>query len=296
MHISVCICTYRRPAYLKRLLEELAAQETRGRFTYSILVVDNDVLQSAEPIVTACAASAPVAVQYCVEPEQNIALARNRAVENAAGDFLAFIDDDEFPRKSWLLTLFTICEQNNVDGALGPVKPCFEPDTPAWVVKGRFWDRPTYPTGLVIDWRKGRTGNVLLRKQVFAGEVLPFRPEFRTGEDMDFFRRMIAKGYTFIWCDEAVAYEYVPSVRCKRSVLLRKALFRGALVPVHPTFGASDIVKSMIAIPAYTLALPVALILGQHRFMTILVNLFDHVGRLLAWVGIKPIKVAYVTE
>ena len=36
-------------------------------------------------------------VKYCVEPRQNIALARNKALQNAEGDLIAFIDDDEFP-------------------------------------------------------------------------------------------------------------------------------------------------------------------------------------------------------
>ena len=29
---------------------------------------------------------------YCVEPRQNIALTRNKAIEHAKGDFIAFID------------------------------------------------------------------------------------------------------------------------------------------------------------------------------------------------------------
>ncbi len=35
-HISGCICTYERPRFLKRLLEELGDQDTSGLFTYSI--------------------------------------------------------------------------------------------------------------------------------------------------------------------------------------------------------------------------------------------------------------------
>src|SRR5436190_12853645 len=97
-HISVCICTYKRPQLLGRLLVELACQETGGLFTYSIVVVDNDRLQSAEAVVSGFAA---VSVKYCVEPRQNIALARNRAVQDSRGDFVAFFDDDQFPTKCW---------------------------------------------------------------------------------------------------------------------------------------------------------------------------------------------------
>lgn len=78
--------------------------------------------------------------------------------------------------------------------------------------------------------------------------------------------------------------------------MLRRALLRGAVSLLDPTFGARDIAKSLIAVPVYTVMLPFTLVLGQHRFMTHLVKLFDHIGRLLALVGIKPIKEAYVTD
>ena len=295
-HISVCICTYKRPLLLQRLLTDLRDQETGSLFTYSIVVADNDRSRSAESMVTGFALESPVPVKYCVEPEQNIALARNKAVETSEGDFVAFIDDDEFPIKTWLLTLYKACSEFGVDGVLGPVKPYFEDGSPKWVIKGKFYERATYPTGYVIDWLKGRTGNVLLKKNLFATDAQPFRPEFRAGEDQDFFRRMIDKGHVFVWCDEAVAYEVVPPSRWKRSFMLRKALLRGAIEPKTPTFGIVSITKSLIAVPTYAVILPFALIVGQHRFMAVLVRLCDHLGKLLAAGGFNPVKQAYVTE
>jgi succinoglycan biosynthesis protein ExoM len=296
-HICVCICTYKRLSFLRRLLTSLAAQETDGLFTYSVVVADNDGRESARSVVDEwTGAGSTMAVSYCVEPRQNIALTRNKAIEHARGDFIAFIDDDEWPTPRWLLTLFTACRTYDVDGALGPVKPHYDEEPPHWVVAGKFYDRPTYPTGLVIDWRKGRTGNVLLKAGLFETGAPPFRPEFLAGEDQDFFRRMIERGHRFIWCDEAVAYETVPSIRWNRTFMVKRALIRGAASQVHPTSRSSAIATSMIAAPAYTAFLPVALMLGQGRFMTCLVSLCNHLGRLLAAVGIKPVGETYVTE
>jgi succinoglycan biosynthesis protein ExoM len=215
-HISVCICTYKRPQFLKRLLEEFGRQDTNGLFTYSIVVADNDHLQSAKAVVADFTAATSIPIRYCVEPRQNIALAQNKAIENAKGDFVAFIDDDEFPTSGWLLTLFKVCNEYGVDGVLGPVKPHFDEEPPKWLVKGKFYERPAYPTGFVIDWRKGRTGNVLLKGRIFAAGKQPFRPDFLTGEDQDFFRRMIEKGHVFVWCNEAAVYEVIPPIRWKR--------------------------------------------------------------------------------
>jgi succinoglycan biosynthesis protein ExoM len=294
-HISVCICTYQRPDFLRRLLVELAGQTTDGLFTYSLVIADNDHAESAKAVVSAFAAAWPISLTYCVEPRQNIALTRNKAVENATGDFVAFIDDDEFPAKDWLLTLLKACNEYDVDGVVGPVKRHFDEQPPNWVVRGGFYERPTYSTGLVIDWGKGRTNNVLLKKEIFSAAGQPFRPEFRSGEDQDFFRRMIERGYVFIWCNEAVAYEVVPPMRWKRTFMLRRALLQGAVSVLHPGFGALDVAKSIVAIAGYAAALPFAFVLGHHRLMTLLIKLCGHLGGILALLGINPVREPYVT-
>jgi succinoglycan biosynthesis protein ExoM len=295
-HITVCVCTYQRSNYLSYLLERLAQGETGGLFTFSVLVVDNDRDRSSEALVKKFAAESLIEVEYFVEPRQNIALARNMAVNNARGDFISFIDDDEFPTEGWLRTLFTECEKQHVDGVLGPVKPHYEIDPPRWVVSAGFYDRPSYPTGFVIDGKKGRTGNVLLRKALFADEPCPFRPEFRTGEDQDFFQRMIAKGRVFTWCNEALAYEWVPPVRWNRTFLIKRALLRGTVSTLQPNQRIKDVLKSVIAVPFYLVILPFALLVSHGRFMRYLVSLFDHVGKLLSLLGINTIQDQYVTQ
>src|SRR5579864_3268679 len=71
-HISVCVCTYKRPQFLERLLEELGQQQTGGLFTFSVVVVDNDKLRSAEPVISTFANRYPISVRYCVESRQGI--------------------------------------------------------------------------------------------------------------------------------------------------------------------------------------------------------------------------------
>ena len=297
MHISVCVCTYRRPDLLGRLLRELARQETGGLFTYSVVVVDNDREESAKPVVTAATdGSYPTPIVYCVEPQQNIARARNRAVANATGDFIAFIDDDELPIKDWLITLFTTCGELDVDGVLGPVKPHFDTEPPAWITRGRIHERTDYPTGFRIDGDKGRTGNVLLKRALFPSGETPFKPEFVTGEDQDFFRRKIAAGRVFVWCREAIAYEVIPPARWTRSFVLRRALMRGKYAVIEPAFGVRDVGKSLLAIPVYAVALPLLCLMGQHHFMRYLEKLCFHLGKILASVGLNPVAKQYVSD
>jgi len=295
-HISVCVCTYRRPQLLNRLLLALGSQETNGRFTYSIVVGDNDELRSADAIVSEFADKSGISVTYCVEPKQSITLARNKTIENANGDFVAFIDDDEYPRERWLFTLLDCCKKYDADGVLGPVKPQFDETPPTWVVKSKVYERRTYSTGTAVSSKDGRTGNVLLRKRVFTPGEPPFRPEFHRGGDTDFFARMINRGHVFVWCNEAAVYEVVPPSRWKRTFMLKRAFIRGSNNLKLPDFGPRSIAKSIIAAPIYIIALPFALFLGQHRFMSLLVRLCDHLGKLTACIGINPVKSPYATD
>lgn len=296
-HIAVCICTYKRPILLKRLLIELQNQITDQFLTYSIVVVDNDSTESAKTVVDAFQEKARVDIAYYNEPEQNIALARNKAVKNAKGDFIVFIDDDEFPVDNWLFNLYKTYKKYKADGVLGPVKPHFEIVPPQWIIKGKLFERPSHITGSVLHWKNTRTGNVLLRKTIFDEEDNMFNLELGSGgEDRDFFRRMIKKGNTFIWCNEAPVYESVPAERCKRSFMLRRALLRGKVSLLQPYFSIVDIFKSVIAVSIYTIILPVFFLIGHHIFMKYLIKNFDHIGRLMTVGGFDLIKEKYILK
>jgi glycosyltransferase involved in cell wall biosynthesis len=286
-HISVCVCTFKRPELLRMLLDKLVDQTTDGAFTYSVVVSDNDHARSAESTVAAVTASTGLAITYCVEPEQNIALARNRAVANASGDFIAFIDDDEFPGRDWLLQLLQTHRRFGADGVLGPVLPYFQSVPPSWLTRGKFFDRPTHETGYRLAWAEARSGNVLFKRSVLNDLDVPFRSQFDTaGEDVDFFRRLMEAGRTFVWCAEAPVHEVVPAVRCTRSYLLRRAVLRGSNFPKHPRDRVRNAAKSLVAVPCYALALPVFALLGQHLFVIYLIKLLDHGSRLFAFLGV----------
>jgi succinoglycan biosynthesis protein ExoM len=296
-HIAVCICTYRRPVYLGRLLEALATQETENLFTYSIVIADNDAARSAESIVNTFANSTSLRVTYCVQPTQNIALARNDALAHARGDLIAFIDDDEVPISNWLLLLFQACEKCRADGVVGSVKPNFEVEPPSWVVKGRFCERETYKTGTVLKWPQGRTGNLLFKKEILETLEPPFfRAEFLTAEDQDFFRRAIERGNVFVWCDEAVAYEEVSSVRWNRGFMLKRALLRGKISLQHPTSRLRAVLTSFVAVPLYAMVLPFSALFGKHVFTSYLIRSFDHIGRILGFLKVAALPRTYVTE
>jgi glycosyltransferase involved in cell wall biosynthesis len=278
---------------LDRLIASLQQQESSGLFSLSITVVDNDRQGSAQSLVASLKQKGPLPIYYLIEPEQNISLARNRALTNTEADYFACIDDDEFADNQWLFNLYRTMVRYQADGVLGPVRPYYNNPPPAWLIKGKIQEREEFPTGtLLTDPKYCRTGNVIFSKKIVEGQRLLFNPKYgRTGgEDLDFFERMLDRGHRFVWCNEALVYEVTPPPRQRRSYYLRRALLRGVVQSDRSPLMSLDTLKSLFASIAYTLALPLLFIFHNRLFMPILIRNFDHIGKILARCGIKPVK------
>jgi len=297
-HIGICVCTYKRPALLGQLLAKLEDQKSSGLFDYSIVIVDNDHLASARSTAEEFAKRGRVACGYYVEPEQNIALARNMAVSHATGGLAAFIDDDESPIDEWLLRMYLTLLKYQADGVFGPVKPLFVVEPPQWMMRAQLFERPSYArTGSPINWKQTGMGNVLVRRAVLDEVDGPFHREFGSGgEDVDFFRRAVELGKMFVWCGEATVYETVPVERTRLSFQARRALLRGKASLANPSGRAVGILKSVVASALYTVLLPVFLLMGRHVFIRYLIKDLDHIGKLLALCRIDVVAEKYVQK
>jgi glycosyltransferase involved in cell wall biosynthesis len=298
-HICVCICTFKRPRQLGKLLRALKGQETGDLFEYGTVVVDNDRSGSARQIVESQIIQSKLPTHYFIEPVQNIAMARNKAVANSQGDFIAFIDDDELPSPRWLLNLYRALVLFETDGVLGPVLPRYEVPPPSWVLRGRFFERATYYSGYFLNWWITRTGNCLLKRSLFKGPDGQFLPEFGSGgEDRDFFKRMIYRGHVFVWCAEAPVYEAVPPERWKKSIMLKRALLRGKMTYHARKTSPVNILGSFAAVLFYSTGLPFLLlfssVFGFDVFMRYLIRDCDHLGKIGALLGLDLVKERYI--
>ncbi len=101
---------------------------------------------------------------------------------------------------------------------------------------------------------------------------------------------MIDKGCTFIWCSEACVYEVVPRSRCRRTYLLKRALLRGSNFSKHPAHRGRNLVRSLIAVPAYLLVLPMFLIYSRQLGLRYTIKLLDHASRLLSFAGFPLVR------
>lgn len=220
--LSIVVCTYRRPALLAACLHSCLAQQTRAGIRYEIVVVDNDARRSAWPVVAAVEAETSIPLRYCHEPVANIATARNRGVREAAGTFLAFIDDDFVVPPGWLTAILGEFTASGADVVLGDVRPIFEGDSiPDTGLVAAFTRHAPERQGRVVVQADGytpgaRSGNAVLRRSFcFVGDDPWFDPAFGRsgGEDAEFFLRLGRRRPHIVACSDAYVFDFVPLSR-----------------------------------------------------------------------------------
>ncbi len=288
--VSLCIATYRRPERLQALLEDLARQT---RLPDEVVVVDNDAAESARNVVDGrLRAGAPFPIRYATQPIKNISLTRNKTVELAGGDWLAFVDDDERAPAEWLAQLLSAAAVFAADGVLGPVDPVVPSSAPAWIRRGRFYNFPRMRTGETIPPNQLRFGNVLLRAALLRLGGLSFDPALGLtgGEDGDLLSRLVQRGARIVWCDEAVVHEPVESSRLSLTWLLRRALSGGQDFARHTLEGRYGELsmprRTVFFLRALLQALAAAVFallvwpLGRHHAVRWLTTVSANVGKL----------------
>lgn len=287
-HITVCVCTYRRPRLLRELIEGVRDQTTNNRFTHGIRIVDNDINTSARQVVEQLQAQTAMQIEYLHEPRQNISLARNKAVTSVQGELVALIDDDEIPARDWLLNHFQAIETSGADGVLGPVLPRFPRNCPAWLEASGLCRRPEHATGYVLNHSQTRTGNCLLKAGLFRAYPAPFKSEYGLsgGEDTDFFMRQMAEGRRFIWCQEAPVYEEVPDSRWHLSYYVRRQ-FRGGALDGEREKDAKRFARCALLAGAHFIRAALLVPFGKRKCAKPLASMANHAGYVFASLGLR---------
>jgi glycosyltransferase involved in cell wall biosynthesis len=287
-NICIGICTYNRCESLGRLLEKLRLQFTNHLFSYSVLVVDNDIEFSAEKVLKNFSGNNFI-LSYYNEKEKNIAKARNRVLELSKGDYLALIDDDEYPDDFWLYNHYSTCKKYNADGSLGPVFSKLPEKCPKWIYQSNVCNRKSFETGFIIKPQHARTGNCLLKKDKIDKNNCMFDIEFGLtgGEDIDFFYRLINKtDYKIVWCHEAVVFEPVAESRLNRKFYIQRALKRGEnnqrflKKNRNRIYCLYILIVSLCKMLFLLLFSPVILCLKEKMRMRMIESFFHHVGRM----------------
>jgi glycosyltransferase involved in cell wall biosynthesis len=292
---SVCLCvpTFRRSDGLRKLLSDVERLTYAG--TLTVIVVDNDDEgRAGAAVVAAMAPTFRVPLTCIVEPRRGQTYAYNRAFQSAcrstpAPDYVAVLDDDEYPDPGWLGEMVRVAELHSADIVGGPVFPVFdEPDH--WLAKSGLYApgrNPTGPVPLIYG-----AGNMLIKRSVleqYLDEPFLHAFAFTGASDYDFFWRCRNDGRSFAWADDAKVLETTPPSRTTISYLLHRKFRNGTeatrlerkfLGRVAGALRGWCIGLGLLGVGIVTL--PLAALRGRRAIMASLISAARGAGRIAA--------------
>jgi glycosyltransferase involved in cell wall biosynthesis len=212
--VSVVVPTYNRAALLRRAVRSVLAQT----FTdYELIVVDDGSTDDTEEVLREFSDRRMRVVRS--EINQGAPQARNRGIEAARGEWVAFLDsDDEWLPQRLEVQMDLLARQSPGQAAVGycqcQVHECLTgkvSQPQETLAEGDVFEH------LLRDRRPKTTSAFIVRRGALL-DVGGFDEDLGNGEDIDLLLRLSQKGYRFSACNEVlVVWHWHPLARLSKA-------------------------------------------------------------------------------
>jgi glycosyltransferase involved in cell wall biosynthesis len=245
---TVVIPTYNGASRVPDVLEKLRSQTRTENITWEIIVVDNNSSDQTADVVQNMIASwqEVFPLKYVFEVKQGAAFARQRGLEEAQGELVGFLDDDNWPDACWVAQAYQFAQNHPQAGAYGgQIHGVYEVPPPEnfKVIEGFLAIRERGPEPnryqpQVLSLPPGAA--MVVRKRVWS-EVVPKQPQMSgklpggkmvQGDDWEPLMYLYKAGWE-IWYNPSMhTYHQIPAWRLKRDYLL--SLIQGSCLSFCP--------------------------------------------------------------
>jgi GT2 family glycosyltransferase len=201
-------------------------------------------------------------------PQPGKSFAVNAALELAIAapehpHLIALTDDDVQPEANWLAALCTAFSESGADFVAGRIFPLWEVEPPRWMSPALYGVLAVPDAGaerLPITPDNHRVvpigANMAVRVEVIRRigglrtDLGKLDGTLRTGEDHEFFLRMLANGYRGVYEPQAVVRHWVPRERLERAYC-RKWLYQNGRDVARLDVVHTQSVKQLLGVPRY---------------------------------------------
>lgn len=238
LDFTLAIPTYNGASRLPKILAKLEQQTGLEKISWEVIIVDNNSSDDTAKVVQEYQAtwskSMPgVALKYFFEPEQGAAFARLKAVREAQGEWVGFLDDDNLPEPDWIAAAYSFAQAHPQAGAIGgQIHGDFEVQPPEGFEKIQQFlaIREHGSEPYIFDAANIRlppAAALVIRKQAWL-ETVPDRPQLTgklpglliQGDDYEPLLYIYKAGWE-IWYNPAMhSHHQIPHWRLERDYLL----------------------------------------------------------------------------
>ncbi len=223
--VTVVVGSYNRAEMLAQTIDSLIAIDTKladgGNFTYEVVVIDNASTDNTQEVIARYTQSGGAGnaerVRGFLETEAGVTYARNRGINESAGRWIAFHDDDQKAHPRWLAQLLDLVNRRDLSIAGGAVHLVLPEDNNR-ILAPQCRQLLGEKVGMLEEQPYGRkripgTNNLLVRRSVLD-EVGIFDTSIKDGgEDADLYRRIRIAGYEAWYTPDAIVYHLIPAPR-----------------------------------------------------------------------------------
>jgi len=233
--LTVAIPTYNGATRLPAVLDRLREQKGTEHITWEVIVADNNSQDDTTQIVREYQANWPQSspLKYVLETQQGAAFARLKAIREAQGKWVGFLDDDTLPNSHWVAAAHRFSQAHPKAGAYGSQihgdyevepPPNFDRISSFFAIVERGSESLIYhPKMKMLPPSAG----LVVRKQAWLDNV-PDRPFLsgRSGrsilnsEDLEVILYIQNAGWEIWYNPEMEIYHQIPSDRLQRDYLL----------------------------------------------------------------------------
>ena len=251
--LTLALCTHNHADRLACTLSALA-QLVPPACAWELLIVDNASTDNTSQLVAASDWRTPAMnVRVVREEKLGLSNARNRAIREATGEYIIFMDDDETPDPHWLGAYERVILAERPDALGGRIEVMFEDgERPAWLrdellgFLGKL-DHGGVARRLVALDTPIFGGNFGFRRDLFArigafDAGLGRKGTSNTGgEDTEIYRRMIASGCNVWWVPDAVIHHRIQAGKLRRRYFLDLHFRQGRMEGMRKRNAASRV-------------------------------------------------------
>ncbi len=231
--LSLIIATYNRASRLMRTLESLTAQTLPAELWEVVVVNNNSSDDTLERFAEFAAAHPDMNARIFTETKQGVSHARNRAIRESQGEYIAVIDDDETVNDGFLKEYFDFFESHpHVAAVGGRILPEYETTPPKWL--SPYTARPIVGTldlgEKAVPFGRGKFfggGNMGLRRTavekygVFDPALGRTGTSLMAGEEKELFYRLRDAGEQIYYLPNAIINHIIPPERLTRDYFTR---------------------------------------------------------------------------
>jgi len=248
---TVALCTHDHADRLVRTLADLKALRAPDA-PWELLFIDNACSDGTPSLLAGEAWPQSWHVRTLREEKLGLSNARNCALREARGEYVIFIDDDETPGPDWLCAFERLIREHAPDAFGGRIEVLFEGERPGWLTDELLGflgelNRADSRVQLIEPGSSFHGGNFGVRRTV-CQTVGAFDPDLGRkgtdntgGEEVDFYRRLLAGGFKVWWTPDAVIFHRIQTAKLKRGYFLDLHYRQGRMEAIRRRGSASRV-------------------------------------------------------